>query len=177
MNDIRYVPPLLCLPPNRDVFPNGPTTYFYAYDREYSYYSTNLYGYYCYALVPIAAPTRRKKKIEPQICPPICIVGESNSIFSPPPLTVGCSGMTQALKGGSSAPPDPYSNQLIGQGGASPYTFSTNPLNLPPGITLSPTGLLSGVPTQAGLFTFTVQATDSNGCIGTQVFTINITTS
>lgn len=70
MNDVKYVPPLLCLPPNRDVFPNGPTTYYYAYDRQYSYYSTNLYGYYCYALVPVAAPMRRKKS-SPSPPPPV----------------------------------------------------------------------------------------------------------
>lgn len=65
MNEIKYAPPFICLPPNREAFPNGPTNYVYAYDREYAYYSTNLYGYYCYILVPIAAPLRRKKSSPP----------------------------------------------------------------------------------------------------------------
>lgn len=185
MNDILYVPPLLCLPPNRDVFPDGPTTYYYAYGRQYSYYSTNLYGYYCYALVPIAAPIRRKKSSStptpPPPCPDLCIVGLSDG-FSPPPLTIGCSGSTQALLEG--AVPAPYANQLFVQSpggmpplGTPPYIFSVVAGSLPPDVTLSVDGLLSGNTILEGTFTFTIQVTDSNGCTGTQEFTINVTTS
>ena len=47
-------------------------------------------------------------------------------------------------------------------GGVAPYNFSLAPgSTLPAGVTLSSTGMLSGVPTQIGSFNFTVQATDS----------------
>jgi len=41
-----------------------------------------------------------------------------------------------------------------------PLNWSIINGNLPPGITLAANGVLSGVPTQAGIFTFTVKATD-----------------
>lgn len=55
----------------------------------------------------------------------------------------------------------PYSMQLEGQGGAAPYTFSLAD-SLPAGLTLSPSGLISGTPTQKGAFTVTI-VVHSNG--------------
>ncbi len=52
---------------------------------------------------------------------------------------------------------------------APPITFTVVGA-LPPGMTLSPTGLVSGTPTAAG--TFIVQATDVNGCIANVTFTV-----
>jgi hypothetical protein len=43
------------------------------------------------------------------------------------------------------------------------YTFAVTSGNLPNGISLSASGVLSGVATQAGDFTFTVTITDQNG--------------
>jgi hypothetical protein len=42
-----------------------------------------------------------------------------------------------------------------------PYTFTLTQGSLPPGTSLSASGLLSGTPTQAGTFPFMVQACDS----------------
>lgn len=54
-----------------------------------------------------------------------------------------------------------YSQQFTCSGGTAPYTFSSGG-TLPPGLTLnSTTGLLSGTPTTAGSYTFTVSCTDS----------------
>ncbi|MCX7512933.1 fibronectin type III domain-containing protein [Frateuria hangzhouensis] len=55
-----------------------------------------------------------------------------------------------------------YSHALTATGGAAPYTFALAGGTLPDGITLSPSGVLSGTPTEAGTFNFTVQATDSS---------------
>jgi len=44
---------------------------------------------------------------------------------------------------------------------------------LPTGMTFS-NGTLSGTPTQAGNFPITVTPTDSNGCTGTQTYTLTI---
>lgn len=56
-----------------------------------------------------------------------------------------------------------YVQQLTASGGTGPYTFLITSGALPPGLQLTPTGLLAGTPT-AGSFGFTVRATDANGC-------------
>jgi hypothetical protein len=54
--------------------------------------------------------------------------------------------------------------QFTAKGGAPPYTFAVATGSLPPGIVLNPsTGVLSGTPAAAGLSTFTIQVTDSEG--------------
>jgi len=53
----------------------------------------------------------------------------------------------------------PYSQQITATGGTPPYTFSMN--NNPPGIIITPSGVLSGTPTQAGTFNFNIAVTDS----------------
>jgi len=59
-------------------------------------------------------------------------------------------------------------------GGVAPYTFSVTAGALPAGLTLSSAGVLSGTPTAAGSFNFTVQATSSNGFSGTRAYTLAI---
>jgi hypothetical protein len=54
-----------------------------------------------------------------------------------------------------------YLYQFVASGGAPPYTFALTQGALPPGIGLGFTGMLSGTPTQAGSYSFTVQACDS----------------
>ncbi|GAB2664454.1 putative Ig domain-containing protein [Arenimonas aestuarii] len=55
----------------------------------------------------------------------------------------------------------PYSQALAAAGGSAPYTFSLISGSLPPGMSLSAAGLLSGTPTAGGSFAFTVSATDN----------------
>ena len=55
-----------------------------------------------------------------------------------------------------------YSQQLTVTGGVAPYSFAVGSGALPAGLTLNPTtGLISGTPTAAGDFPFTVTVTDS----------------
>jgi hypothetical protein len=55
-------------------------------------------------------------------------------------------------------------------------TFSLNSGSLPAGVSLSAGGVLSGTPTQTGLFTITVKVTDANGCTGTSPsYTLTVT--
>jgi hypothetical protein len=56
------------------------------------------------------------------------------------------------------------------------YTFAMGS-GSPPGLTLNSSGLLSGTPTTAGTFTFTVTATDSAGDTGTRSYTVTIAPS
>lgn len=57
-------------------------------------------------------------------------------------------------------------------GGTAPYTFAITAGATPPGLTLSSAGVLSGTPTAAGSFNFTVQATSSNSFSGTRAYTL-----
>jgi hypothetical protein len=69
----------------------------------------------------------------------------------------------------------PYSDQLTMTGGTSPITWSVSAGSLPPGLTLSTsTGLLSGTPTIAGSYSFTVKVVDSSGLSDTQPVTLPI---
>ncbi|HEV7241548.1 MAG TPA: ice-binding family protein [Thermoanaerobaculia bacterium] len=69
----------------------------------------------------------------------------------------------------------PYSQSVTASGGTPPYTYAVSSGTLPAGLTLNPaTGLISGVPLQVGLFNFTIQATDSGGCVGARPYTLTI---
>ncbi len=71
----------------------------------------------------------------------------------------------------------PYSQQLKASCGTPPYTFTKVSGSFPPGFpafALPSGGLLSGTPTTAGVYHFTVMATDSNGCAGTIDYTLFI---
>jgi large repetitive protein len=67
-----------------------------------------------------------------------------------------------------------YSQRLAAIGGTSPYTWSVIGGTLPPGLTLSTSGSLSGTPSTAGGFTFKVQATDSNNLTATAQLSVTI---
>jgi CSLREA domain-containing protein len=68
-----------------------------------------------------------------------------------------------------------YNQNLGASGGNGPYTFTFLTGDLPAGLTLSVGGNLSGTPIESGVFTFTVAATDSNGCTGTRTITLSVT--
>ena len=46
--------------------------------------------------------------------------------------------------------------------------------SLPPGLVLSPSGLLSGIPTVAGIYTFTVKAVDTDTIAGARTFSVQV---
>lgn len=94
-------------------------------------------------------------------------------------ITVSCPTITidpTVLANGTLGMPYIAKN-LIAIGGTQPYTFAIEGV-LPQGLTMnSQTGVISGVPTLAGAFTFEIIATDSNGCPGAQPYTITIACS
>jgi hypothetical protein len=65
-----------------------------------------------------------------------------------------------------------YSQAITAVGGTPPYTYYLASGSLPPGLGLSTTGVLSGTPTQAGTFNFTVAAVDQNGFIGSYAYAL-----
>ena len=67
-----------------------------------------------------------------------------------------------------------YSQTLLASGGTAPYLYTVSDGALPPGFTLSSSGELTGTPTTSGSFTFTVRATDSDGCVVSRVYTLDL---
>jgi subtilisin-like proprotein convertase family protein len=63
---------------------------------------------------------------------------------------------------------------LTASGGTGLYSFQITAGTLPTGMTLTADGVLSGTPTQPGLFNFTVTATDQNGCTWQRAYTLNV---
>ena len=55
----------------------------------------------------------------------------------------------------------PFAQTLTSSGGTGPYTYALQSGVLPPGLSLTSGGVLSGTPTQRGAYTFSVRSTDS----------------
>jgi hypothetical protein len=70
-------------------------------------------------------------------------------------------------------PGQPYGIQMAALGGTPPYTWLPNPNNLPAGITLSSSGVLSGVTTSSSIsLTVTIQVTDSAATVATKAYSL-----
>ncbi|HID92515.1 MAG TPA: hypothetical protein EYP60_00330 [bacterium (Candidatus Stahlbacteria)] len=93
--------------------------------------------------------------VKPAVVPPLTIITDS--------LPDGCVAVS-------------YSAILEATGGVAPYTWSIAEDNLPPGLTLnSVTGVISGTPTTAGTYGFTVMITDSDSPPSTDTKILSIT--
>jgi len=69
-----------------------------------------------------------------------------------------------------------YQQFLLVSGGAGPFEFTLAGGALPPGLSLSASGKLSGPLTALGTYNFTIRATDlSSGCFGSRAYTITVT--
>ena len=65
---------------------------------------------------------------------------------------------------------------VTSSGGTNPYTYAVTVDLLPAGLTLhASTGIITGTPTKAGTFNFTITSTDSNGCTGNQAYSLTFT--
>jgi hypothetical protein len=94
---------------------------------------------------------------------------------APPPPAGACPviGITpEVLPGGAVGVA--YSQQIQGNSGTAPYTYSTTAALLPAGLSLSAAGLLAGTPTTPLAQTFAVRATDSLGCFAERTYTFRI---
>jgi outer membrane autotransporter protein len=68
-----------------------------------------------------------------------------------------------------------YQQQLSSSGGTAPYTYAVTTGALPGGLVLAASGALTGTPSAAGGFAFTVTATDALGFTGTHDYTVQVT--
>ncbi len=107
---------------------------------------------------------------------PVAGVSVASSSFdvsssAPPAITVIASPAT--LPAGTFAVV--YDGAIFSaSGGSGPYTFTISAGNLPAGLALSSSGVLSGTPTAPGGFSFTVEATDQNSNSGSEPFMFTV---
>ena len=90
-------------------------------------------------------------------------------VVRPTPFSVTTS---RAIFGGVASAP--YSQQFSAIGGTPPYSWSVISGALPPGLSLSSSGTISGTPGTTGSYTFTVQVTDAALNTATQTFTLSV---
>ncbi len=91
------------------------------------------------------------------------------------PFTVTCAAITVAPASlPAAAPSTPYSQTVTASGGIAPYSFAVSAGALPPGLTFSTAGLLSGTPTATGVYGFTVTATATGGCTGATSYSLTV---
>ena len=91
-------------------------------------------------------------------------------VFTPAaPLTLTTTSLPGATLGSA------YSATVTATGGTSPYTWSVTSGALPPGLSLSPSGTISGTPAVAGTFPVTIQVSDSSSPAQTATAALSIT--
>ena len=84
------------------------------------------------------------------------VSGNTTLTIQPPPLAI----TTTSLPSGTVS--TAYTTTLAASGGIAPYTWSLAGGALPPGLTLSSTGVITGTPTTTGTSSFTVGAADTS---------------
>ena len=69
-----------------------------------------------------------------------------------------------------------YNQSITANGGLTPHTYAVTAGSLPPGLTLSTAGVLSGTAGAPGTYNFTVTATDASGAAytGSQAYTLQV---
>jgi hypothetical protein len=93
----------------------------------------------------------------------------STTITINPVLTLTSSTLPVATIGGG------YSATVTASGGLTPYAYAVAFGSLPPGLTLDPAaGTISGTPTDAGVFNFTIQVSDADQEVATAAYTITV---
>jgi len=87
---------------------------------------------------------------------------------TPTPLAITTSSLSGGTNGSS------YSNSLQASGGTPPYSWSITAGSLPAGLTISPTGLISGTPTASGTSSFTATVTDAGSPAQTKSVSLSL---
>ena len=104
-------------------------------------------------LVPARPPAPAPEPTPQPVSPP-------PTATPPPPTPAPLSVATAVLPSATAG--SPYSAALTATGGTAPYSWSVVAGALPPGLSLSPTGFISGTPTSSGEASFEVQVVGSS---------------
>jgi hypothetical protein len=95
--------------------------------------------------------------------------GADFGVLAISPLTIGTTSLPAATGGAA------YTATLAAYGGAAPYTWSVTAGSLPPGLSLdASTGVISGTPTVAGTYDFTVTVTDDDAMTASRALSISV---
>lgn len=97
-------------------------------------------------------------------------IGLDNVVYTPyvcPSFTLTPGGALGGATAGSV-----YSNTLTQTGALGLPSYAVTAGALPPGLTLSSGGTISGTPTATGIFNFSVTVSDASGCSGSQAYSI-----
>ncbi|MBP7867975.1 MAG: putative Ig domain-containing protein, partial [Acidobacteria bacterium] len=97
-----------------------------------------------------------------------CMWVASTTLTQPEPVTLS----PPTLPGGTAN--SVYSQAITASGGTGSYSFTVTAGTLPDGLSLAADGMLSGTPTVANTFNFTITATDDIGCTGVQTYSVTI---
>jgi hypothetical protein len=97
--------------------------------------------------------------------------GQSFSLtVNPAPLVIATASPLPSGLAGTA-----YSQTLTAAGGVPPYVWQISSGTLPPLLSLSPSGVISGVPATPGVSTFTISVTDAALHTASQTFSLAIT--
>ncbi|HMX29108.1 MAG TPA: putative Ig domain-containing protein, partial [Blastocatellia bacterium] len=88
-------------------------------------------------------------------------------VINCPTITISPAALPAAVVGTA------YNQTLTATGGSGTQTFAVTAGTLPPGLSLSSAGILSGTPTQAGVYNFDI-GVSSNTCLITDDFTLRV---
>jgi len=106
--------------------------------------------------IPIQITSVQASDINGNLIPSAGVAGNVTALT----LSTACPVLNTATIGAA------YYAALARAGGTSPYTFMVASGSLPTGITLdTSTGVLSGIPTALGIFSFVIEIMDDNGVI------------
>ena len=89
-------------------------------------------------------------------------------LVAAPAITISPGTLPEAVTGTA------FSQTLGAAGGTTPYSYAVTAGFLPAGVSLSAAGELSGTPTAAGTFAFTIRATDTNGFTASRGYTLDV---
>jgi hypothetical protein len=100
------------------------------------------------------------------------VIQAAGAASSPPAASKPVAVTTFSLPGAVAG--TAYSAQLAASGGTPPYVWALNSGVFPPGLTLSPTGTVTGTPTSPGASSFTVRVTDARDRSAIAALSINV---
>jgi hypothetical protein len=89
-------------------------------------------------------------------------------VIAPLPLVITTSSLPPGTNGAA------YSNLLQASGGTGPYNWTITSGSLPTGVSLVPTGIITGTPTANGSFNFTAMAGDASNPAQTKPVSLSI---